>query len=190
VLDASNPAAPAFRLVWSAKIAGGVASAETASFEVTRCAPGLPPSEAACAQSMTTVTIDASDAWKNVSDASHYSLDVPQTGDAPVVAFVSLTAVAGDGAKSAPLGPFRETANYGASADGARDNAARVFISPDASGVRERGRERVRRALDTLRGPDRRARRRRRLGRDVHRRRARRARVPPRRTQKRRELRG
>ena len=134
VLDASNPAAPAFRLVWSAKIAGGVASAETASFEVTRCAPGLPPSEAACAQSMTTVTIDASDAWKNVSDASHYSLDVPQTGDAPVVAFVSLTAVAGDGAKSAPLGPFRETANYGASADGARDNAARVFISPDASG--------------------------------------------------------
>ena len=134
VLDASNPAAPAFRLVWSAKIAGGVENKETAFFEITRCAPGVPPSEAACAQSMTTVTIDASDAWKNVSDASHYFLDVPQTGDAPVIAFISLTAVSGDGAKSAPLGPFREMANYGVSADGARDNAARVFISPDASG--------------------------------------------------------
>ena len=47
----------------------------------------------------------------------------------------------------------------------------------------------MRRALETLRGPDRRARRRRRLGCDVHRRRARRARVPPRRTRERRELR-
>ena len=56
-----------------------------------------------------------------------------QTPSAPVTAFVSLTAVAGDGARSAPLGPFRETANHGASADGARDNAARVFIAPDAS---------------------------------------------------------
>jgi hypothetical protein len=52
-----------------------------------------------------------------------------------VAAFVSLTAVAGDGARSAPLGPFREVANHGASADSARDNAARVFIAPDASGA-------------------------------------------------------
>ena len=133
VLDASNPASPRFRLVWSAETAGGVDRSPTASFEVTHCAPGYPPSEAACAQSMTTQTVDVPlDASIDTIDAQ-YSLEVPQTPSAPVTAFVSLTAVAGDGARSAPLGPFRETANHGASADGARDNAARVFIAPDAS---------------------------------------------------------
>ena len=133
VLDASNPASPRFRLVWSAETAGGVDRSPTVSFEVTHCAPGYPPSEAACAQSMTTRTVDVPrDASIDSIDAQ-YSLEVPQTPSAPVTAFVSLTAVAGDGARSAPLGPFRETANHGASADGARDNAARVFIAPDAS---------------------------------------------------------
>ena len=134
VLDASDPAAPRFRLVWSATVAGGGDAASTASFEVTHCVPGNPPSEVACARSMTTrtVLVNASDA-SDASDAS-YSLDVPRTASAPTAAFVSLTAVAGDGARSAPLGPFGETANHGASADGARDNAARVFIAPDASG--------------------------------------------------------
>ena len=131
VLDASNPAAPRFRLVWSAKTAGGVDRSPTASFEVTHCAPGVPKSEAACAQSMTTQTVEVPNDAS--IDAREYSLDVPQTPSAPVAAFVSLTAVAGDGARSAPLGPFREVANYGASADG--DNAARVFIAPDASGA-------------------------------------------------------
>ena len=133
VLDASDPTSPRFRLVWSAETAGGVDRSPTASFEVTHCAPGYPPSEAACAQSMPTRTVDVPlDASIDSIDAQ-YSLEVPQTPSAPVTAFVSLTAVAGDGARSAPLGPFRETANHGASADGARDNAARVFIAPDAS---------------------------------------------------------
>ena len=139
VLDASDPAAPRFRLVWSAAIDGGVDAAPTAFFEVTHCTPGYPPSEAACAQSMTTrtVQVDAGDAASDADASSYaYSLDVPQTPSAPVTAFVSLTAVAGGGEKSAPLGPFTETANYGPSAeDPARDNAARVFIAPDASGT-------------------------------------------------------
>ena len=94
VLDASNPASPRFRLVWSAETAGGVDRSPTASFEVTHCAPGYPPSEAACAQSMTTRTVDVPlDASIDTIDAQ-YSLEVPQTPSAPVTAFVSLTAVA------------------------------------------------------------------------------------------------
>ena len=148
----------------------------------------LPPSEAACAQSMTTQTVDVPlDASIDTIDAQ-YSLEVPQTPSAPVTAFVSLTAVAGDARGARRWVRFARRPATAPPPRRARQRRARVHRTGRLRRG-ERGRERVRRALGTLRGPDRRARRRRRLGRDVHGSRAGGGRVPPRRTRERRELR-